>query len=34
MNTIDVWKKYEKIQKLKIGKFGYIYKVKNKETGK
>ena len=33
MNTIDVWKKYEKIQKLKIGKFGYIYKVKNKETG-
>ncbi len=33
MSNIDLWEKYKKIDKIGIGNYGNVYKVKNKKTG-
>ena len=33
MTDINIWEKYEKIQKISISSFECIYKGKNKEKG-
>ena len=33
MSNIDIWEKYKKIDKIGIGNYGNVYKVKNKKTG-
>ena len=33
MSDINIWEKYEKIQKLGVSSFEYVYKGKNKEKG-
>ena len=32
-NTIDIWKKYKKINIIGIGIYGKVYKVQNIQTG-
>ena len=32
-NTIDIWKKYKKINVIGIGNYGKVYKVQNIENG-